>query len=151
MPLLRFDGIEGRDENALKDLLDTAHNVMVEAFGVPKKDRYQIVHQHAPHEMLIEDTELGFKRTENLAVISMVSKTRTKEQKERLYSLLPERLQKECGISPQDLMVSITENGAAEWSFGRGEAQFLTGKFDETSLLFFIYVRLMRLCRLLMS
>ncbi|RXY98862.1 hypothetical protein DMO16_03765 [Fictibacillus sp. S7] len=101
--------------------------------------------------MIIKDTGLSLQRTQNLVVISMVSKTRTKEQKERLYSRLAERLQKECGISPQDLMFSITENGAAEWSFGRGEAQFLTVKFDETSLLFFIYVRLMRLCRLLMS
>ncbi|MDN4523018.1 tautomerase family protein [Fictibacillus fluitans] len=128
MPLLRFDVIEGRDKKELKKLLDAAHFAMVEAFGVPEKDRYQIVHQHAPHEMVIEDTGLGFNRTENLVVISMVSKARTKEQKEKLYSLLAERLQKECGISPQDLMVSITENRDADWSFGLGEAQFLTGK-----------------------
>ncbi|MCY7792710.1 tautomerase family protein, partial [Bacillus haynesii] len=30
MPLLRFDLIEGRDEQALKKLLDTAHDAMVE-------------------------------------------------------------------------------------------------------------------------
>ncbi|CAH8772885.1 tautomerase family protein [Paenibacillus dendritiformis] len=128
MPLLRFDVIEGRNEQELRQLLDAAHEAMVEAFDVPHSDRYQIVHQHPAHEMIIEDTGLGFERTKNLVIISIVSKARTNAQKERLYALLTERLESACGISPDDVMISITENGAADWSFGRGEAQFLTGK-----------------------
>jgi hypothetical protein len=42
--------------------------------------------------------------------------------------LLAEKLEKDCGISPDDLMVSIVTNRDADWSFGKGEAQFLTGK-----------------------
>ncbi|ASB88211.1 tautomerase family protein [Bacillus sonorensis] len=128
MPLLRFDLIEGRDEKALKTLLDTAHCAMVEAFNVPERDRYQIVHQHPANELIIQDTGLGLNRSKDLVVISITSKTRTKSQKEKLYALLAEKLEAECGISPEDVMVSITENGDADWSFGLGEAQFLTGK-----------------------
>lgn len=128
MPLLRFDLIEGRDEQTLRKLLDTAHQAMVDAFQVPQRDRYQIVHQHSPNEMIIEDTGLGFTRTKDLVIISIVSKKRTTGQKEKLYALLAERLEAECGISPEDLMVSITENSDADWSFGLGEAQFITGK-----------------------
>lgn len=128
MPLLRFDVIEGRNEQELRQLLDAAHEAMVEAFDVPHSDRYQIVHQHPAHEMIIEDTGLGFERTKNLVIISIVSKARTNAQKERLYALLTERMESACGIAPEDVMISITENGPADWSFGRGEAQFLTGK-----------------------
>lgn len=128
MPLLRFDLIRGRDPENLRKLLDTAHGAMVEAFQVPERDRYQIVHQHAADEMLIEDTGLGLTRSSNMVVISIVSKARTPEQKQRLYALLAHRLEAECGISPEDIMVSIVENGEADWSFGLGEAQFLTGK-----------------------
>ncbi|KUL16743.1 tautomerase family protein [Bacillus paralicheniformis] len=128
MPLLRFDLIEGRDEQALKKLLDTAHDAMVEAFNVPEKDRYQIVHQHLANELIIQDTGLGLNRSKDLVVISITSKTRTESQKEKLYALLAEKLEAGCGISPEDVMVSITENGDADWSFGLGEAQFLTGK-----------------------
>lgn len=128
MPLLRFDLIEGRDQESVKKILDTAHAAMVEAFGVPERDRYQIVHQHATNEMIIQDTGLGFNRTKDVVLISIVSRKRTQEQKERLYSLVADRLHSECGISPEDVMISITENGDADWSFGQGEAQFLTGK-----------------------
>ncbi|ARJ75276.1 tautomerase family protein [Bacillus velezensis] len=128
MPLLRFDVIEGRDDAALKKLLDTAHYAMVKAFDVPVTDRYQIVHQHRPHELIIEDTGLGFKRSKDLVIISIVSKSRTEHQKETLYQLMADQLKTECGISPEDVMISITENGNADWSFGLGEAQFLTGK-----------------------
>lgn len=128
MPLLRFDVIEGRSEEELKTLLDTAHDAMVEAFDVPERDRYQIVHTHKAHEMVIQDTGLGFERSKDIVLISMTSKTRTEEKKQRLYQLLAERLQANCGLAPTDLMVSIVENDAADWSFGLGEAQFLTGK-----------------------
>ncbi|WP_294749596.1 tautomerase family protein [uncultured Exiguobacterium sp.] len=128
MPLLRFDVIEGRSEAELKTLLDTAHDAMVEAFDVPERDRYQIVHTHKAHEMVIQDTGLGFERSKDIVLISVTSKTRTQEKKQRLYQLLAERLEANCGLAPTDLMVSIVENDAADWSFGLGEAQFLTGK-----------------------
>ncbi|AFH61299.1 tautomerase family protein [Paenibacillus caseinilyticus] len=127
MPLLRFDLIEGRSPESLKKLLDNCHQAMVDAFQVPVRDRYQIVHQHPPQELIIEDTGLGYPRTNDIVIISVVSKTRTPEQKQKLYALLAERLEQECGIAPTDLMVSITENSEADWSFGLGKAQFLAG------------------------
>ncbi|ADF37396.1 MULTISPECIES: tautomerase family protein [Priestia] len=128
MPLLRFDVIEGRDEKELKALLDATHRAMLEAFGVPERDRYQIVHQHPAHEMIIEDTGLGFERSKDLVIISVTSKQRTEEQKQALYKLIVKELGESCGIQPNDIMISIVENGNADWSFGMGEAQFLTGK-----------------------
>ncbi|WP_129729704.1 tautomerase family protein [Ectobacillus funiculus] len=128
MPLIRFDVIEGRDKESLKSLLDASHRAMVKAFGVPERDRYQIVHQHPAHELIIEDTGLGFERSENVVIISVTSKQRTEEQKQTLYQLLVQELGESCGIEPNDIMVSIVTNGDADWSFGFGEAQFLTGK-----------------------
>lgn len=128
MPLIRFDVIEGRDKESLRNLLDASHRAMVKAFGVPERDRYQIVHQHPAHELIIEDTGLGFERSENLVIVSVTSKQRTDEQKQNFYKLLVQELGESCGIEPNDIMVSIVTNGDADWSFGFGEAQFLTGK-----------------------
>lgn len=117
MPLLRFDVIEGRDEKSLQLLLDTAHQAMVEAFGVPERDRYQIVHQHPANELIIQDTGLGFQRTKDMVIISMTSKARTESQKEKLYALLAERLEEKCGISLKTswylLLRMVTQTGVS--------------------------------------
>jgi hypothetical protein len=44
MPLLRFDVLEGRSADQITTLLDAAHRAVLSAFGVPERDRYQIVH-----------------------------------------------------------------------------------------------------------
>ena len=59
MPLLRFDLIEGRTDVEVKTLLDAAHRAMLAAFEVPERDRYQIVQEHKPGHMIVEDTGLG--------------------------------------------------------------------------------------------
>ncbi|MFU0790190.1 tautomerase family protein [Cerasibacillus sp. JNUCC 74] len=128
MPLLTFDLIEGRKKEELKALLDATHYAVVKAFGVPERDRYQIVHQHPKHEMIIQDTGLGFERSDNIVVLSIRSTQRSDKQKKEFYRLLVQELEEKCGIDPKDVLVSIVTNGAGDWSFGFGEAQFLTGE-----------------------
>ncbi len=128
MPLLRFDLIEGRSDDELKTLLDAAHRAMLAAFKVPERDRYQIVHEHKPGHMIVEDTGLGIPRTDKVVVVHVTSRPRKKKQKEAFYRLLCEELERSCGIAPCDVMVSIVENADEDWSFGLGRAQFLTGE-----------------------
>ncbi len=64
MPLLRFDLIEGRSESELRKILDVTHEVLLETLEVPKHDRYQVVHEHKRSRMVIEDTGLGFARSD---------------------------------------------------------------------------------------
>jgi len=126
MPLLRFDVIEGRSEAELKALLDAAHRAMLTAFGVPERDRYQIVTGHERARMIIEDTGLGFARSDKLVVVQVTTRKRKKKMKEAFYRLLCEELERSCGIPPADVMVTLVENGDEDWSFGLGRAQFLT-------------------------
>jgi phenylpyruvate tautomerase PptA (4-oxalocrotonate tautomerase family) len=128
MPLLRFDLIEGRSQSELKTLLDAAHRAMLAAFKVPERDRYQIVTEHKPGHMIIEDTGLGIKRTNEVVFLQVTSRPRGRAAKEAFYKLLTEELQKNCGIAPSDVVVSIVENTDEDWSFGLGRAQFLTGE-----------------------
>lgn len=128
MPLIRFDLIEGRTDEELKVLLDTTHDAVVKAFGVPERDRFQIVTQHKKNEMIIQDTGLGFERSDQVVVISIRSTQRSDKAKKEFYQILVKELGERCGIEPHDVMVSIVTNGAGEWSFGFGKAQFLTGE-----------------------
>lgn len=128
MPLIKFDLIIGRSPEKLQTLLDATHDAMVRAFNVPERDRYQIVHQHPANEMMIEDTGLGFTRTQDVVVMTVTSRPRSIEQKQAFYKETVEALRDKCGIDPQDVLISIVTNSDEDWSFGLGEAQFITGK-----------------------
>ncbi|MFG6071419.1 tautomerase family protein [Enterobacter ludwigii] len=130
MPLLKFDVMKGRTEEEIRSLLDAAHEAMVEAFDVPESDRYQSLTQHNPGELILRDTGLGYTRSERVVLLTVVSRPRTKEQKQDFYALLARRLKEKCGLSADDLMVSLVENRDEDWSFGRGKAEFVTGELE---------------------
>ncbi|QID19661.1 tautomerase family protein [Nitrogeniibacter mangrovi] len=89
---------------------------------------YQCVTQHRAGELVLQDTGLGYARSSDVVLLTVVSRKRTQAQKVEFYRLLAERLQANCGVPPDDLIVSLVENSDADWSFGRGRAQFLTGE-----------------------
>ena len=127
MPLVRIDVIEGRTDDELRALADTVHGVMLDVFAAPPGDRYQVITEHRPRHLILEDTGLGFVRTDAVVLVQVFQQGRTTEQKRALYRTLAERLEHRHGIAPTDLMVSITGNSREDWSFGYGRAQFLEG------------------------
>jgi hypothetical protein len=130
MPLLRFDLIEGRSESEIRKILDAAHEVLLKTLKVPKLDRYQIVHEHKRSRMIVEDTGLGFVRSDHMLLLQVTSRPRSRKMKENFYRVLVERLATHCEISPDDVIVNFVTNADEDWSFGAGRAQFLTGELS---------------------
>jgi phenylpyruvate tautomerase PptA (4-oxalocrotonate tautomerase family) len=128
MPLLRVDVFQGRSEAELKELLDAIHSATLAAFKVPVQDRYQIVHEHPVREMKIEDTGLGIPRTEQVVMVQVTTRPRSRIEKQNFYELLCQELLRRCGVKGSDVFVSITQNDDEDWSFGYGRAQFITGE-----------------------
>lgn len=129
MPLIKVDIVEGRNEQDIRKLLDVIHSAVLKAFDVPKGDRYQIVTQHKSYEMVLEDTDLGFTREQQeIVAITVISRKRECRDKITFYQLVKEGLEDQLKIDSKNILISITENGDADWSFGFGEAQFITGK-----------------------
>jgi phenylpyruvate tautomerase PptA (4-oxalocrotonate tautomerase family) len=127
MPLVKIDAIEGRSHAEVKVLLDAAHRAIVSSLGVPLRDRYQVYQAHPKAHMVIEDTGLGIPRTDNALIFTIFSKKRDEALKVKLYKDLTQELQAAASIAPSDVVISIIENTGADWSFGNGVAQFLTG------------------------
>jgi hypothetical protein len=128
MPLLCFDLIVGRSENQIKRIMDITHEVMVNAFKLPERDRYQIVREHLPSRMILDDTGLGIERTANRMVLQVTTRPRSRAMKQAFYGSRVERLADGCGISPSDVVVTFVTNTDEDWSFGLGRAQFLSGE-----------------------
>ena len=128
MPLLCFDLIQCRSEKQIDTVLNVTHEVLVKSFNVPDRDRYQIVREHAPSRMIVEDTGLGIVRTPNMLVLQVTTHPRSRTMKQAFYSSLVEKLEAACGIAPSDVVVTFVTNTDEDWSLGLGRAQFLTGE-----------------------
>jgi phenylpyruvate tautomerase PptA (4-oxalocrotonate tautomerase family) len=128
MPLIRIDAVAGRTPEQVKQLLDAAHRAMLTAFRVPERDRYQIYQEHAAEHFVVQDTGLGIARTEQVVVMTVVSRPRDREAKQKFYAELCRELKDACGMEASDVMVTVVTNTDEDWSFGNGRAQFLTGE-----------------------
>lgn len=127
MPLVRFDALDGRSDAEIKTLLDAAHRAIVRAFHINDRDRYQVYSTRPKPRFVMQDTGLGIPRTDKMLVITVYSKSRSEILKKRLYQEMTEELSRSSSVAKSDVMICIVENSSADWSFGNGEAQFLTG------------------------
>lgn len=89
---------------------------------------FQIISQHEPGELICEDTGLGYNRTDKLVIIQILQQGRDRATKQKTFAALVNELESRCGLGRQDLIISCAGNTKEDWSFGEGEAQFLTGR-----------------------
>jgi phenylpyruvate tautomerase PptA (4-oxalocrotonate tautomerase family) len=132
MPLVRIDVQEGRTPEELRRLADTVQNVMLDVFAAPPGDRYQIITEHGRGHIIAEDTGLGLERSDGIVIIQIFQQGRSTQQKVAAYAELVKRLEAECGVRPEDLIISVLANKHADWSFGLGQAQFLNGTLSSS-------------------
>ena len=127
MPLVRIDVQKGRTPEELRRLADTVQEVMLDVFAAPPGDRYQIITEHDKGQIIAEDTGLDLERTNGIMIIQIFQQGRSTEQKQAAYAELAKRLEAECGVRPEDVIISVVANRHVDWSFGLGRAQFVEG------------------------
>ncbi|PBC48391.1 tautomerase family protein [Rhodococcus sp. ACS1] len=128
MPLVHIHVIENRrTPEQLRHVADVVQNVMLEHFAAPDRDRYQLITEHKPGQIIAEDTGLGFERTDDIVVVQIAQQGRSVDQKTAMYRALADRLHIETSLAPTDVIVSVVENTRDDWSFGNGIAQFVEG------------------------
>jgi len=123
MPMARISLLKGKPQSYLKALSDGVHRAMVEAFDVPPDDRFQVIHQHEPEELVFDRNYMGGPRSDNYVLICITAgKPRSTSMKETFYRRLTEVLAESPGIRPEDVMVVVSMTSFDGWSFGGGVA-----------------------------
>lgn len=77
--------------------------------------RTQIITQHDEGDLICEDTNLGFERSDMLLVIQIFSQGRTADTKQMAFGKLAEALKERCGTRGEDLIISCVDNTKADW------------------------------------
>jgi phenylpyruvate tautomerase PptA (4-oxalocrotonate tautomerase family) len=123
MPMSRISLLKGKSPEYLAALSSSLHRAMVESFNVPAKDRFQVIHQHEPHELIFdrEYESEGGPRSDDFVLITITTgKPRTTELKQAFYRRLVELLAEAPGLRPTDVMVIVSGTAGEDWSFSGG-------------------------------
>jgi phenylpyruvate tautomerase PptA (4-oxalocrotonate tautomerase family) len=127
VPLVRIDMLEGRSAQEREQIADCTHRAMVETLGVPERDRFQIVTEHTPGSLHFDRGYLDIERSDAFVLVGLtLASGRSAQVKQAFYARLCELLVQAVGLRPQDLAVCLVENEREDWSFGNGEASYLT-------------------------
>lgn len=63
MPFTRISMHQGKSPNYVKAVSDSLHQALVDAFEVPADDRFQVIHQLAPGELVFDPHYMGGPRS----------------------------------------------------------------------------------------
>ena len=124
MPLVRISLRKGRAAESRRKLGDAVHRALVDAFGAPEKDRFQVLTEHAPGDLVYDPGYLGIARTSDIVIVQLtVSAGRTLAQKRALFKAIADNFHK-LGVRREDAWINLVEVAKENWSFGLGEASY---------------------------
>ena len=126
MPLVRIDLPAGRSPEHRKGVADVVYEAMRATLDVPDGDRFQVISERAPGDLLIDPSYLGITRGPDALIVQVtLSRGRSVEKKQAFYRAVAEGLQARVGQRPEDVVINLVEVSPEDWSFGNGIAQYV--------------------------
>lgn len=126
MPLVRISLLAGKPKSYVRAIADGIHQALMEAYGVPAGDRFQIISQHDPDGLIFDPNYLGIRRSDDIVLIHIVAGNwRDTATKKRLYAAIADRLVAKPGLRREDVQIILSSNERDEWSFGNGLASYV--------------------------
>jgi 4-oxalocrotonate tautomerase len=126
MPFVRIFLQEGTSPEYRKAIADGVHRALIESIAIPPGDRFQVITQHPPGELIYDPDYLGVSRSDRVVFVQItLSAGRKPQQKRTLFKRMAEILAESPGHRPEDLLVNLVEVAWENWSFGNGDAQYM--------------------------
>jgi len=127
MPIVRIDLREGKTPEYRKQVGEIVYHAMIEALGVPKDDRFQVIAEHSKNDLIFDSDYLGIHRTDDCIFLQItLNSGRTLETKQRFYKAVADGLHEGLKLRREDVLISLVEVQKENWSFGNGEAQYVS-------------------------
>ena len=123
MPLVRITVARGTAPEARRAIADGVHRALVETASVPADDRFQVIQEAAPEDLLFDPGYLGITRTGVVIVQVFLNQGRTVEVKKALYDRVAANLAA-AGVPRGNVLVNLVEVARENWSFGNGAMSY---------------------------
>jgi phenylpyruvate tautomerase PptA (4-oxalocrotonate tautomerase family) len=126
MPLVRISVGDALDREKRKLLANAVYDAMRATIGIPEGDKFVVLTAHAEDELIADPHFLGMERTEGFVLVEITLRSgRTTEKKQALYREIARLFAERAAIAPDNVMIVLRSNELDDWSFGRGEAQYV--------------------------
>lgn len=127
MPLARIDLMEGKSSEYKRALADGVYRALVEAVGAPEGDQFAVVSEHGREGLVYSPDYLDVERTDDVVFVQItLNEGRPVEKKKALYAKIVELFAEDPGVRPEDVVISLVEVEKASWSYGNGDAQYVS-------------------------
>lgn len=127
MPLARIDLLEGKPPEYRAHIGEIVYQALLECFGVPQSDRFQVIAEHRKADFVFDRDYLGIRRSDDCIFIQItLNAGRTVDMKQRFYKAVADGLHDKLKLRREDVLINLVEVSKENWSFGNGIAQYAT-------------------------
>ncbi len=122
MPFARIDLAQGKTPEYRATVANVVYEAIVGVLKAPDGDRFIVVNEHKPENLIYDPDFLGMKRSPDFILIQVTSTVgNVKEQKLAFYRQIVDELDSKLGVRPDDVMINMVFVDREDWSFGKGQ------------------------------
>jgi 4-oxalocrotonate tautomerase len=125
VPLVRIDLVAGKPAHYRRTIGDVVYQVMVDTMNVQKNDRFQVISERPPVDLVADRNYLGIERTDDCVIIQVtLNQGRSLDQKKAFFKAVADGLHDRLKLRREDVVINLVEVAKENWSFGNGVAQY---------------------------
>jgi phenylpyruvate tautomerase PptA (4-oxalocrotonate tautomerase family) len=122
MPFARIDLAKGKTPEYRATLADVVYQGIVDVLKAPDGDRFVVIGEHSPDNLIYDPHFLGWDRSPDFILIQVTSTVgNNKESKLAFFRYIADELKRKLSVRPDDVMINMVFVDRSDWSFGNGE------------------------------
>ncbi len=121
MPFARVDLIQGKSPEYRTKVADIVYRGIVDVLKAPDGDRFVVIGEHTPDNLIYDPTFLGMERSPGFMLIQVTSTVgNNPETKLAFYRFVVDELESKLSVRPDDVTINMVFVDRSDWSFGKG-------------------------------
>ena len=125
MPFVRIHLPKGSLPEIKRHVSVSVHRALVETFKVPEDDRFQVINEHGPDDLVCTPAYLGIAHSPQVVFVQITcSEGRSVQAKKDLFQRMAELIAANGAFAIADVIINLVEVKKENWSFGHGMAQY---------------------------
>jgi phenylpyruvate tautomerase PptA (4-oxalocrotonate tautomerase family) len=122
MPFARIDLLKGKTPEFRAAVADIVYKGIVDVLKAPDGDRFIVLNEHTPDNLIYDVNFLGWNRSPDFMLIQVTSTVgNNPDAKLAFFRYISDGLKTQLAVRPDDVMINMVFVDRSDWSFGDGQ------------------------------